>query len=72
MTTRTLAAHRIVFADGRSLCPGYVVISSGVVVDYGKLTGERPFTEWLGGTIAVETTPLGQQAYRDGILMTDE
>ena len=66
---RKIAAHRLETPSG-VIHLGVVVIREGIVEDYFSFSGEIPFTEWLGGTIAIQPDADGRlRAYQDGAIL---
>ena len=52
--TRLVAANRVITSDGREMKSSVVELDGERVVNVSALLGERPFTEWLGGTIYLQ------------------
>lgn len=70
--TRIVAANRVIDADGDEMKPGVVEQEGKYVSCVYPLFGERPFTEWLGGTINIKRSADGRlQAYKDGEVIID-
>ncbi|WP_293526187.1 hypothetical protein [Prevotella sp.] len=70
--TRIVAANRVIDADGDEMKPGVVELEGKYVSCVYPLFGERPFTEWLGGTINIKRSADGRlQAYKDGEVIID-
>lgn len=70
--TRIVAANRVIDADGDEMKPGVVELEGMYVSSVYPLFGERPFTEWLGGTINIKRSADGRlQAYKDGEVIID-
>ena len=70
--TRIVAANRVIDADGDEMKPGVVELEGKYVSSVYPLSGERPFTEWLGGTINIKRSADGRlQAYKDGEVIID-
>ncbi len=70
--TRIVAANRVIDADGDEMKPGVVELEGKYVSCVYPLFGERPFTEWLGGTINIKRSADGRlQAYKDGEIIID-
>ena len=70
--TRIVAANRVIDADGDEMKPGVVELKGKYVSCVYPLFGERPFTEWLGGTINIKRSADGRlQAYKDGEVIID-
>lgn len=70
--TRIVAANRVIDADGDEMKPGVVELEGKYVNSAYPLYGERPFTEWLGGTISIKRSADGKlQAYKDGEIIID-
>ena len=70
--TRIVAANRGIDADGDEMKPGVVELEGKYVSSTYPLYGERPFTEWLGGTINIKRSADGRlQAYKDGEVIID-
>lgn len=70
--TRIVAANRVIDADGDEMKPGVVELEEKYVSSVYPLFGERPFTEWLGGTINIKRSADGRlQAYKDGEVIID-
>lgn len=66
MRKRRVAAHSIVYPDGKEMEMGMVLIEHGIVTGCRPLQGEPPFTEWVGGTIKLKTNGKGQvTAYKN-------
>lgn len=64
---RIFAAHHVLCPDGTVVDLGYVEIADRHVYKVGRLCGEQPFTEWIGGTIDIRQSADGQlTAYKDG------
>lgn len=71
--TRLVAANRVITADGREMKPGVVELDGERVVNVSALLGERPFTEWLGGTINLLYSADEQlRAYKDGEMLKEK
>lgn len=71
--TRFVAANRVITADGREIKPGVVELDGERVVNISTLLGERPFTEWLGGTINLQYSADEQlHAYKDGEMLKEK
>lgn len=71
--TRLVAANRVITADGREMKPGVVELDGERVVNLSALLGERPFTEWLGGTINLQYSADEQlRAYKDGEMLKEK
>ena len=67
--TRLVAANRVISTDGKEIKPGVVER----VVNVSALLGERPFTEWLGGTINLQYYADEQLcAYKDGKMLKEK
>ena len=70
--TRIVAANRVIDADCDEMKPGVVELEGKYVSSAYPLYGERPFTEWLGGTISIKHSADGRlQAYKDGEIIID-
>lgn len=70
--TRIVAANRVIDADGDEMKSGVVELEGKYVSSVYPLFGERPFTEWLGGTINIKRSADGRlQAYKDGEVIID-
>ena len=70
--TRIVAANRVIDADGDEMKPGVVELEGKYVSSAYPLYGERPFTEWLGGTISIKRSADRKlQAYKDGEIIID-
>ena len=70
--TRIVAANRVIAADGDEMQQGVVELEGKYVSSVYPLIGERPFTEWLGGTINIKRSADGRlQAYKDGEVIID-
>ena len=70
--TRIVAANRVIDADGDEMKPGVVELEGKYVSSTYPLYGERPFTEWLCGTINIKRSADGRlQAYKDGEVIID-
>ncbi len=68
MATR-YAANRIV-SEKQTIINGVVVVSEeGTIIDIEQLTQEVPYTIWLGGTIELQPTDKGLQAFKEGKLL---
>lgn len=67
---RYFAANKICTPTNNIIC-GVVVIEHGIVLNAFKLEKELSATIWLGGTVYVRHTPVGLQAYKNGILIED-
>ena len=66
--TRIVAANRVIDEDGNEMKPGVVEVEGSAY----PLYGERPFTEWLGGTVTIGRSADGKlYAYKDGVIITD-
>lgn len=71
--TLLVAANRVITADGREMKPGVVELDGERVVNVVALLGERPFTEWLGGTINLQYSADEQlRAYKDGEMLKEK
>lgn len=71
--TLLVAANRVITADGREIKPGVVELDGERVVNVVALLGERPFTEWLGGTINLQYSADEQlRAYKDGEMLKEK
>ena len=71
--TLLVAANRVITADGREIKPGVVGLVGERVVNVVALLGERPFTEWLGGTINLQYSADEQlRAYKDGEMLKEK
>lgn len=71
--TRLVAANRVITADGSEIMPGVVELDGERVVIVSALLGERPFTEWLGGTIYLQYSADEQlRAYKDGEMLKEK
>ncbi len=71
--TLLVAANRVITADGREMKPGVVELDGERVVNVSALLGERPFTEWLGGTINLQYSADEQlRAYKDGEMLKEK
>lgn len=71
--TRLVAANRVITADGSEIMPGVVELDGERVVNVSALLGERPFTEWLGGTIYLQYSADEQlRAYKDGEMLKEK
>ncbi|WP_297253697.1 hypothetical protein [uncultured Prevotella sp.] len=71
--TRLVAANRVITADGREMKPGVVELDGERVVNVSALLDERPFTEWLGGTINLQYSADEQlRAYKDGEMLKEK
>ena len=71
--TLLVAANRVITADGREMKPGVVGLDGERVVNVVALLGERPFTEWLGGTINLQYSADEQlRAYKDGEMLKEK
>lgn len=51
--TKKRIAFNEVFLDDRIINNCAIDIEDGVVTDFFQLTGELPFTEWLGGSATI-------------------
>lgn len=70
--TRIVAANRVIDEDGNEIKPGVVEVEGTYVCSAYQLYGERPFTEWLGGTVTIGRSADGKlYAYKDGVIITD-
>lgn len=68
---RIVAANRIITPDAGIVSLGVVELEDRTVSHVSRLDGEQPFTEWLGGTIAIKRSADGTLvAYKDGRLLT--
>ena len=68
---RLVAANRIITADSKVVSLGVVEIENRSVSRVSRLDGEQPFTEWIGGTIAIKRSADGTlAAYKEGRLLT--
>ena len=66
------AANSVSVADVDEMKPGVVELEGKYVSSVYPLFGERPFTEWLGGTINIKRSADGRlQAYKDGEVIID-
>lgn len=71
--TRLVAANRVITADGREMKQGVVELDGERVVNVSALLDERPFTEWLGGTINLQYSADEQlRAYKDGEMLKEK
>lgn len=71
--TRLVAAHRVITSDGREMKSSVVELDGERVVNVSALLGERPFTEWLGGTIYLQYSADEQlRAYKDGEMLKEK
>lgn len=71
--TLLVASNRVITADGREIKPGVVELDGERVVNVVALLGERPFTEWLGGTINLQYSADEQlRAYKDGEMLKEK
>lgn len=71
--TRLVAANRVISTDGKEIKPGVVELDGECVVNVSALLGERPFTEWLGGTINLQYYADEQLcAYKDGKMLKEK
>ena len=71
--TRLVAANRVISTDGKEIKPGVVELDGERVVNVSALLGERPFTEWLGGTIYLQYSADEQlRAYKDGEMLKEK
>ena len=71
--TLLVAANRVITADGREIKPGVVELDGERVVNVVALLGERPFTEWLGGTTNPQYSADEQlRAYKDGEMLKEK
>ena len=71
--TLLVAANRVITAEGREIKPGVVELDGERVVNVVALLGERPFTEWLGGTINLQYSADEQlRAYKDGEMLKEK
>ena len=71
--TRIVAANRVIDEDGNEMKPGVVDVEGTYVCSAYPLYGERPFTEWLGGTINLQYYADEQLcAYKDGKMLKEK
>lgn len=71
--TRLVAANRVITSDGREMKSSVVELDGERVVNVSALLGERPFTEWLGGTIYLQYSADEQlRAYKDGEMLKEK
>lgn len=71
--TRLVAANRVITSDGREMKSSVVELDGERVVNVSALFGERPFTEWLGGTIYLQYSADEQlRAYKDGEMLKEK
>ena len=71
--TRLVAANRVITSDGREMKSSVVELDGARVVNVSALLGERPFTEWLGGTIYLQYSADEQlRAYKDGEMLKEK
>ncbi len=70
---RTVAANKITMPDKSCILNGAVEINGTYVTKAYRLSGEQPFTEWLGGEITIKMDEIGKlQAYKDERLLTEQ
>ena len=62
---KRFASNRVIDIDNkREFTPGFIELENGFVKKCSFLCSEQPFTEWLGGSVFIESSGDGRVAFK--------